>query len=299
MDKNGILIKTVLFCVVSILVIVAVAIPLTSEMAEDAKNTLHKNEGGYYTLAGNDDYVEVYIDNTSATVTINGGKYDIYQYGTYLASNVAEFSYVPQGAGYHSIFTINETIRITVDGSTVSKTLKMVFEDGNYTLEYNNGSTTNTYNGTYDYVLHYSGGTGNYLSVNDLPSYKMNGDSTIYLFNNGGGITNTTILKPVKASAGSAAGTSYATGTPPTGNSVTGTWTVTNNDDGTINISGWNIGDETNYTSGCIPVKYYTYGDNAVSSIVSLIPIILILMLLVAVAYVLMSMVRSSGGNDI
>lgn len=290
MNKQKIILTAALFVIVGIIVVAAMATPIISSMAENAKTTMHKNEGGDYTLATEHERIVVEIDGTGATATINGKKYDIYQYGSYIISDTLMMGFIPQEQAYHGIFSTNGNFRILI-GSQESATV--VMEEGAWSMVHNTGTTTTTYNGTYTYLYYYSGGTGNYVCGN-MTSFTMNKESLIVLYSNGMNFGSSYTTTPTTAETGSATGKLYSTNG--TATDITVTWTVTDNEDGTCTIS--NIQGINNIQkTGVAPLRYYTYDENnTTATIVGIIPILLIVMILIAASYVIMNFKSKDGG---
>lgn len=290
MEKQKIVLTAALFAIVGIIVVAAMATPIISNMAENAKTTMHKNEGADYTLATEHERIVVEIDGSGATATINGKKYDIYQYGSYIISDTLMMGFVPQGAGYHGIFSTDGNYRITI-GSQASATV--VMEDGAWSMEYTTGTTTTTHNGTYAYLYYYSGGIGNYVYGDNITKFTINKESLIVLCANGMIYEPSYFTTPTAAATGSAPGKSY--NLDGTTTDITLTWTVTENEDGTCTISNIQGIDNVKRT-GVMPLRYYTYDDNnATSTIVGMIPILLFVMILIAVSYVIMNIKSKDG----
>lgn len=266
------IIKSGVLAAVALLVISLAVVPMTIDAAENAKYTIKKNVGTdiTYTLTDKAERLEIVIPANSSTVTINGETVDVYRYGTWLASDALMVNFVPQETGYHSIFTLNKTDRISVN-SAETKVATITMEDGTYTYTDLSG---NSYTGTYGYVLHATSGYGNYLQIG-IGSVTLNDDSRIFLFDNKGNFGSSTIITPTTAGAGSGTGKQYATGTPPTGTDITVTWDITENDDGTIKISNVTTSESVTLTGGAMPVEYTTYTNTTGSILMSLVPVIL------------------------
>lgn len=276
------ILKTTMAVIAAIAVMAAVFVPMTMEFGEQAHYTTNRNEGGYYTLVENDKKVVVEIDGISATATINGKEYDVYNYGTYLVSDFATMGYVPQEDGYHSVFTLKKNYKINVNLGSVAK-LTLTFDNGEVVM--NDG--TNTYTGTYTYLLHYSGGSGNYIQTNNITSLNVNKDSEIFFIKNGGTISNTIIGGPYKAGALSGSAKNYTNGTDnvPTAAATTISWTLTDNGNQTYKITNPTYSpDSTPILYGLIPVKYQVYNeDSMVAFMVNILPVLVGLAFLAAI----------------
>lgn len=291
MNKQKIILAAALFVIVGIIMVAAMATPIISSMAENAKTTMHKNEGANYTLATEHERIVVEIDGTGATATINGKKYDVYKYGSYIISDTLMMGFVPQGEGYHGVFSTEGNYKIMVGEQ---KSIKVVMEDGTWSTEYTSNNTTTTHNGTYTYLYYYSGGIGNYIYSGHITNYTMNKESLIILCENGMNYTRSYTTTPTAVETGSATGKSY--NLDGTITDITLTWTVTENEDGTCTIS--NIqGIDGVSKAGVAPLRYYTYDENNVTAtIVGIIPILLVTMILIATAYVIMNFKSKDEG---
>lgn len=266
------IIKGGVLAAVALLVISLAVVPMTIDAAENAKYTVKKNVGAdnTYTLTDKEERLEIVIPANSSTVTINGETVDVFRYGTWLASDAVMIDFVPQGDGYHNIFCLSKTERVSVI-STETRAVTITMEDGEYTYTDLNG---NTYTGTYDYVLHATSGYGNYIQVG-TDRVILNDDSRIFLFKNEGNYGTSTIITPTTAGAGSGTGKQYTTGTPPTGTDVTITWDITENNDGTITIGNAMTSEGVALAGGAMPVEYTTYTNTTGSILMSLVPVIL------------------------
>lgn len=272
------ILKTTMAVITAIAVMAVVFVPMTMEFEEQAHYTTNRNTGGYYTLAESNNKVVVEIDNISPTATINGKEYDVSKFGSYLISDFALMTFVPQEntTSYHAIFTTELAYKLNV-GSTPAKIL-ITFYNGTATMELTTSSGSNTYTGEYSYVLHYSGGAGNYIQPNSSnASYMMvNADSEIFFIKNGGNTANSLIAGPFKASALRGTGTQYTlSGNMPTGAQTTVTWTMTDNGNGTYSIPSGTYGEDQTIAVSLVPVKYQVYNeDSMIAFIVNILPIL-------------------------
>lgn len=266
------IIKGGILAAVALLVISLAVVPMTIDAAENAKYTIKKNVGTdiTYTLTDRAERLEIVIPANSSTVTINGETIDVFRYGTWLASDAIMVDFVPQGDGYHNIFSLSKTERVSVV-STDTRAVTITMEDGEYTYTDLNG---NTYTDTYDYILHATSGYGNYIQVG-TNRVTLNDDSRIFLFKNEGNYGTSTIVTPTTAGAGSGTGKQYAAGTPPTGTDVSVTWDITENNDDTITIGNIQTSEGATLSGGAMPVEYTTYTNTTGSILMSLVPVIL------------------------
>lgn len=242
--------------------IIVISVPLTMSFAEEMHYSIERNEGGFYTLVENEDEVTVQIDNTDSTTTINGKEYDIYKYGCYLVSDFALMGFVPQGAGYHTIFTEDKTFKIDV--GTTPKQLTLTFADGTATVT----DGANTYTGEYSYLIHYSGGFGNYIYTDNISNNNVNKDSTIFIVKNGGIYTETAIGGPFEPGKLNGSGSLYTIGenNVPVGSTTSFNWTLTDNGNKSYKMTGITYGSETAVSSGIIPVKYQVYDEHSMTA---------------------------------
>lgn len=267
------ILKTTMAVITAVAVMAVVFVPMTMEFGEQAHYTVNRNEGGYYTLVEDNKKVVVEVDTINASVTINGKTYDLSTFGTYLVSDYALMDYSPADNGTHNVFTENKAFTLTIGSSTMQK-LTITFENGNATVT----DGTNTYNGTYTYLLHYSGGSGNYIQTSNVTELNVNKDSKIFFINNGGSWSSTIIGGPFEADQlrGSADIYTVDTASVPTKSTTTISWTLEDNGDETYKITNPTYSpDATELKRGIVPVKYQVYNeDSMVAFMVNILPVL-------------------------
>lgn len=283
--NKGMIIGGVLFGIVAIMLLLAVATPMISEMAEDVKVTPHRNTGEDYQLVEISDKVEITLSSHSENVIINDRPYVLKDNG--VSYVVSDNLMVCRSGTQHIIWSEGETVAITIDPAATEVKASIVIDNGSWTLT--SGETQKS--GTYTWLYHVGGAAGNYIQVEDVRDHFVDAESLI-IYNHIGEIS--LITTPAKAGDRQAA--TEVWGDPSISTTKT-TWVFEPSTAGDGQI--WGIvyeitGDQQNFTA-LIPLKYYTTEENSTSMIIGLIPLMLAIIVLI---FIVMMFMRSTNTKN-
>lgn len=272
----------ILFAIVGIVITSAVMIPIMEDMSERVV-TSHNQADTRYKYASF--FQEEELENRNGVPYVSGTP--LSEISSNVTARVITNDFAMQSiynteTGTHDPWYIMDT-GVDVVGSNLKK---VVFEKGEYTVY--NTTDAITSEGAYTFVL-LPAKNGDYIAGN-RPIY-VNSDSTLYVF--GTGTNGNTIYSGTVTDGLTVVSTSSET-TP----TATLTTTLIQESSGLYEITNYNT-TET-YHGIYIPIEYYeiTETDETMRSIIGLLPVFIVLIILIATGYGLMSYIRSEK-NDI
>lgn len=277
--RKGLMIGGIVFGVVAILMLLAVATPLMSDMSEDMKRTAHKNTGEVYQLVEARGLIEIELSSLSDTATINDRIYTLDASGINYV--VSESMMICRSGMQHIIWTTSGDVIINIDPTATETTASIVIEDGGWRMTSGDADLT----GTCEWLYYLGGAAGNFIQVSDVRDHFLDSDSLI-IFNN---IGEEIDLVTAPAKAGDRKATTYIYGDP-TLSETTTTWIFDPAETGEGQVEGVVfeiVGNDGGYAA-LIPLKYYTTEENTTSMMISLMPLLLAVIVLVFIVTMLM-----------
>lgn len=256
--------------VVAILLVNALLIPVTSDAEYTTGNKVEQTNVGtvFYTEATE---VALSLNVATGTYTVNSTVIDLPAYASFIISSACTAGVMDTAKDCGVVdYTANAKERMTT--GTVSFTLI----DGKYTLT----TPTTTYTGSVDTILYYSGTSGDYVQGTAL---TINKGADVYYKIGDNYWTNTVscgVLGNPLAGASDITVTDYSS-SPATEKTASLAWNVDNVSSGVYDISEFSIG-ESILLNVYVPTHYYTAEPNAQSSLITIIPLLVLVGLVMA-----------------
>lgn len=282
--RKGLMIGGIVFGVVAILMLLAVATPLMSDMSEDMKRTAHKNTGEVYQLVEARGLIEIELSSLSDTATINDRIYTLDASGINYV--VGDSMMICRSGMQHIIWTTSGDVILSIDPTATETTASIVIEDGGWRVTSGDADLT----GAYEWLYYLGGAAGNFIQVSDVRDHFLDSDSLI-IFNNIGGEIDL-VTAPAKAGDRKAATHVYGDPTLP---ETTTTWIFDPAETGEGQVEGVVfeiVGDDGGYAA-LIPLKYYTHEENTTSMMIDLMPLLLAVIVLVFMVTMLMKTTKT------
>lgn len=297
--------KQIITATVAVILIILVAIPIINDGVYDIEKVSQTNPTGYYEMMDQNDDVSVSFNNLSNKITINGQEITADGYGVVVLSDQAIIGIIPQASSYWQYVTTTfankidisssspTTYQCTLEASGGTMTCKITKTDTSgttvrdeATLEYTYLFIPTTSTDSSDIYCQY----GNMTST----TARVNAGTDMFLYKMGGVFSDTYQLTKIKAGSTTATMNKYAltnsgsTQTPvtgPTEASLTLSWSEIDDTDSYKLVSSVTSGEsQTAVTSALVPKDYYIIKENTTSSIIKLVPVLLISALLIGIA---------------
>lgn len=284
--------------IVGIVLILVAGIPMISDYGEQTKIIDHKNETGYsYMLIEGTDPVVIETDG-SDTATINDRPYRLVLDGSIFV--ISDGIMMAATSTAVNIWTPDETFAITPD-SGASATVSI--DGGTWTVRIH-GDVEKSSTGTYTYLYHLGGAAGNFIAIPIMTGFASSTDimadsDSLILISAIGEMSITST--PAEVGDHRTSATSYtidaATGDiVETETTITWMFDPATNGGGTVGGIIVELGGDLQATV-MMPLKYQTTEQTTLSSLIFIIPLILAVILLVAVATSATKLIRSK--NDL
>ena len=301
-------IKQIITATVAVILICLVAIPIIDNEVYEIEKVSQENPSGYYEMIDQNEEVTVSFKNTSNIITVNGQEITADSYGLVIISDQATIGLIPQTTNYWQFVTTSFANKIDVNTSSTTITEGVLTaSDGVMTCKVirteSGGDPTTTVEATmsYDYLFVPTSSSNSsknvycqYGNVLTTSAYANIG-SDIFVYKNGGafgnsyqltkittGSTTATINKFTLATSGSAS----TTVTGPTALNLALSWSeVDDTDSYKLTSAKVTDGDtQVDVTSALVPKDYYIIKENSTSTIIKLIPVLLIVALVIGIA---------------
>lgn len=270
--------KLIIFVLVGVVLAVAVMAPIMEDMSERVVTSHNQSDTRYKMTSF---FQEETIENINGEPYVSGVK--LTEFSSESTARVITEDFIVQSQ-YNAETGNGSWQLLNIAGDITTNFSKIVFKKGIYTI-YN--GETEVYSGDYDFALIPSK-NGDYVAGKVGSTLYCNAESEIYVAGIGS-MGNTLYMGSVKD------GFEVVS----TGSDTTPTITVTSNliqeSSGLYEITGYTI-PET-YKIMYVPIEYYeiTTQDEAIRSIIQLLPLLAVLMILIAAGYGAMSYIK--GGN--
>lgn len=296
-SNENTLIAKILGIVVATVIFAAILIPIVSEAAQPPKTyVIEENEGDRYFSTSPDIEITMSVSTPEGketlagthSYTVNGTEYEVPDFcSVYMSTNVMfEFA-----TGSDLYINANDN---HLAYRTFNSTVSYVSHNGAYTLTITpTGEDAVVYTGTTSMEYYYTNDEGTYVQSN---TFKANSDSK-YLFNAGSFWTNSrangviTDLTTGSMEISVLKYTEFTTYSETV--NATLTWEVFSNPDGTYDITNFSCSDSTLIPAvniyGLAPVEYKVYSDapNMLSTLLSVLPILVLLAIILTVAKIM------------
>lgn len=291
---------------IAIVIVSMVAIPIFDSMSYDVKKVSQENPSGYYEMIDQNEEVTVSFKNTSKIITVNGQEITADSYGLVIISDQATIGLIPQTSSYWQFVTtaFANKIDISTGATTVYEGI-ITASDGVMTCKVirtesgGDPTTTNEATMSYDYLFVPTSSSNNskdvycqYGNVLTTSAYANIG-SDIFVYKNGGVFSNSYQLTKITTGSTTATINKFTLSTPGSTTTVTGptalnltlSWSeVDDTDSYKLTSAKVTDGDtQADVTSGLVPKNYYIIEENSMSTIIDIIPILLIVALLIGI----------------
>lgn len=288
---------------IAIVIVSVVAIPIFDSMSYDVKKVSQTNPTGYYEMMDQDDDVSVSFNNLSNKITINGQEITADGYGVVVLSDQAIIGIIPQASSYWQYVTTTFANRIDISSSSTT-TYQCTLEASGGTMtckitKTDTGGTTVRDEATLEYTYLFIPTTSTdssdiYCQYGNMTSTtaRVNAGTDIFLYKMGGVFSDTYQLTKIKAGSTTATMNKYSltnsgsTQTPvtgPTEASLTLSWSEIDDTDSYKLVSSVIDESQTAVTSALVPKDYFIIEENSISTIIDVIPILLIVVLLMGI----------------
>lgn len=296
--------KQIITATVAVILIVLVAIPIINDGVYDIEKVSQTNPTGYYEMMDQDDDVSVSFNNLSNMITINGQEITADGYGVVVLSDQAIIGAIPQATSYWQYVTTTFADKIDINSSsTTIYQCTLEASGGTMTCKITKTDTSGTTvrdEATLDYTYLFIPTTSTdsnniYCQYGTMTSTtaRVNAGTDMFLYKMGGVFSDTYQLTKIKAGSTTAtmnkysltnSGTTQTPVTGPTEASLTLSWSEIDDTDSYKLVSSVIDGSQTAVTSALVPKDYYIIKENTTSSIIKLVPVLLISALLIGIA---------------
>lgn len=285
------IVALVMFAILGTVTIVGVGIPVFEDMTEIAKTATNDNVMRY-SMASDERQHVIEYNNTEKVLYID----EVAMNDPGVISNGVVFwagnAYISARENYnYELWIAGDAMR--------GQDWTLTFRGTSYTTERIHSGSPITDSGEFRSTPMFWNKNGNYGTANSVT--LTNTDVPIAIFRAGGtlgstfiGNTQLDVLGNITTATEYAAPASDNGYTPTAGSTYQITKNVTTNDDGTVTLGAtMTINDQPVNLMILAPITYSWMESNPAADIISLIPLLLIMILLIGVAYGLMSLVRS------